>query len=220
MLILARKYNWKSALPMFISLFFVFSLNNNKFICGFDGDFIWCELLHIQNDLEFVIVNVQSWTGSFTFQVVWTPWANVPGTQYRWSWIPEWGQQVVATQSSAEFLVQEPWGTEWTIPIIPPVSEWQWNNRHFLWEKQSNKTRNYKHCRNTITARKKMSQKTMPKWIILLKSEKKSQNHSRFSFVVFFTRSKSFEWESNTTWIFVLTANLYHYEFSHFSDPI
>lgn len=134
-LLTRKKYFY---LPMFIGFLLMFALNNNVFVGGLDGDFVWCELLHIQNHLEFIVFHIQCGSGFFTSQIICSPWTNVATAWYWWPWIPERWQEIVTTQCCAEFLIEQSWWTEWTIEIIPPVPERQWYDRHVYEERMKN----------------------------------------------------------------------------------
>lgn len=94
---------------MLIGFLFVSALDHDEFVGGFDCDFVWCELLHVQNDLEFVAVHVQCWAGSLALQVIAAPWTNVAAARNRWRRIPEWRQQIVASESYNPSAGEKKW---------------------------------------------------------------------------------------------------------------
>lgn len=127
---------------MLILLFFVFSLNDDEFIVGLNGNFIGCELLNVKNHLKFILLNVDGRSGVLTAQVD-IVWSVIGWSRAGWDVsVGQRAQQVIFPQRRSEMLIDQSRSSRATerVPIrvpvrvifIPPISESQWHVRHFF----------------------------------------------------------------------------------------
>lgn len=119
-------------ISVLVLLLLVLSLHDDELVGHLDGDLGWRELLHIQNDLELLAVDVEGGTGLLLLQAVRVPGAQVSRSQHCGAGVPHGGHEVIPLQSLTEVLVQEARGAHWKFELIPPVTEHQWHYGHLL----------------------------------------------------------------------------------------
>ncbi|XP_034102118.1 uncharacterized protein LOC117566679 [Drosophila albomicans] len=94
---------------MLVLLLLMLALDNDKSVGNLDGNLIGRELLHIQNDLEFLAINVQRGARLLLLQAVGRslPWTQITRAQNCGARVPDGRQEIITLQTLTKVLIQE-----------------------------------------------------------------------------------------------------------------
>ncbi|XP_060651475.1 uncharacterized protein LOC132788162 [Drosophila nasuta] len=94
---------------MLVLLLLMLALDNDKSVRNLDGNLVGGELLHIQNNLEFLAINVQRGARLLLLQAVGRslPWTQITRAQNCGARVPDGRQEIVTLQTLSKVLIQE-----------------------------------------------------------------------------------------------------------------